>query len=303
MTKTYKATGINLKGIPLGENDRILTVLTSQWGLIRLVAPGARKYKSTLRGRSELFVVNELLIAKGRSLDKIIQAETIETYPGLSSNLDKLATSQYLAEIVLGIALSDQPQTELYQLFKEHIRRLSLLQNSESALPPLTQAIFHLLALAGIGPQVHKCCLTQEALTPNFTKRNWQVGFSFGGGGIVNLLAKNSLHQDLEKPQNTKANNIDNTTSNTTSNTTKLERQKTPNQNIIINTKIGPIELSLLQYLGGKSLPIPSQILPLESIDLSLDSAWINLEQLLRNYTQYHLGKSFRSPTLYHSIH
>ncbi|MGB3205538.1 MAG: DNA repair protein RecO, partial [Crinalium sp.] len=124
MSRTYKVTGINLKGMPLGEADRLLTILTKELGLIRVVAPGARKHNSKLGGRSGLFVVNELLIAKGRSLDKITQAETVESYPGLSKDLGKLAASQYLAEIVVSQALSEQPQAELYAVLNEHLRRI-----------------------------------------------------------------------------------------------------------------------------------------------------------------------------------
>ena len=36
--RTYRVTGINLKGIPLGEADRIVTILTREQGLIRAVA-------------------------------------------------------------------------------------------------------------------------------------------------------------------------------------------------------------------------------------------------------------------------
>jgi DNA repair protein RecO (recombination protein O) len=32
MSQTYKATGINLKAIPLGETDRLLTILTPDVG-------------------------------------------------------------------------------------------------------------------------------------------------------------------------------------------------------------------------------------------------------------------------------
>ena len=101
MARLYKATGINLKAIPLGESDRLLSILTPEYGLIRVVAPGVRKQKSKLGGKTELFVVNQLLISKGRSLDRINQAETITSYIGLSQNLGKLAAGQYLAELVL----------------------------------------------------------------------------------------------------------------------------------------------------------------------------------------------------------
>ena len=150
MSQTYKATGINLKGSPLGETDRLVTVLTSELGIVRAIAPGARKYKSRLRGRSELFVVNNLLIVKGRSLDKIIQADTIYTYPGLSQDLGKLAAAQYLAELVLYLAVSDQSQLELYELLNEHLRRIEQLANGQNVYPYLAQAVYHILAIAGV---------------------------------------------------------------------------------------------------------------------------------------------------------
>ena len=130
MSRTYQATGINLKGMPLGEADRLVTILSPEYGFIKAVAPGSRKHKSKLRGRSELFVVNQLLIVKGRSLDKIVQAETIQTYPGLSRDLGKLAASQYLAELVLCFEKGDRQSLELYELFKEHLTRIEKLPSS-----------------------------------------------------------------------------------------------------------------------------------------------------------------------------
>lgn len=142
MSRTYKATGINLKSMPLGESDRILTVLTREFGLMRMVAIGSRKQNSKLGGRSGLFVVNDLLIAKGKSLDKITQAETLESYPGLGRDLKKLTAGQYLAEIVLQQALSEQPQEELYYLFNEHLARLERSPSSQ-VLPHLSHAVFN----------------------------------------------------------------------------------------------------------------------------------------------------------------
>ncbi|XGB43117.1 MAG: recombination protein O N-terminal domain-containing protein [Nodosilinea sp. LVE1205-7] len=39
MSQTYQVTGINLKAMPLGESDRLLTILTPELGLVRAVAP------------------------------------------------------------------------------------------------------------------------------------------------------------------------------------------------------------------------------------------------------------------------
>ena len=103
MNQKYKARGIILKGSSMKECDRLVTILTPEYGIIRAVAPGAKKLKSSLRGRTELFVVNDLVIIKGRSLDKIIQADTTYTYPGLSQDIGKLAAAQYLAELCLSL--------------------------------------------------------------------------------------------------------------------------------------------------------------------------------------------------------
>jgi DNA repair protein RecO (recombination protein O) len=280
MSRTYQATGIILKGMPLGEADRLVTILSPEWGLIRAVVPGARKSKSQLRGRSELFVVNQLLIAKGRSLDKITQAETLESYPGLSKDLGKLAAGQYLAELVLSLALSDQPQGELYELLNEHLRRLDKMSTAESLHGYLAQAVFHLLAIAGIAPQVYRCCLTQNTLNPDFSDPNWQVGFSFEAGGLIDLALRDSLKSTLKMPV-------------------------TPNSPSLlptINHHLKATELTLLQQLNHSSLPHPGKLFPPEILDSLFIVPWVEVEHLLRDYAEYQLGRKFRSATLVDSV-
>ena len=276
MSQTYKATGINLKGSPLGETDRLVTVLTSEWGIVKAIAPGARKYKSSLRGRSELFVINNLLIVRGRSLDKIIQADTVYTHPGLSQDLGKLAAAQYLAELVLYLGLSEQSQLELYELFTEHLRRIEQLASQQNVYPYLAQAVYHILAIAGVAPQVQACGLTQRSLLPNFTTPNWQVGFSFERGSIIDLnLAELNNRDEAEHIANSRN----------------------------INYKVNPLELALLQQLSSESLPRLESILDSRSTELSLDRAWIKVERILREYAQYYCGHSLRSADLVDNLY
>lgn len=184
--RNYKATGINLKGMAMGEADRLVTVLTKEYGLVRAIAPGARKHKSKLAGRSGLFVVNEVLFVKGKSLDKLVQAETVRSFPGLSKELAKLTASQYLAEIALSLALSEQPQEELYYLLIEHLGRIESAPTAH-VLACLAQATFHLLALAGVAPEVHQCCLSRSPLEIDLSNPDWRVAFSVCSGGAVAL--------------------------------------------------------------------------------------------------------------------
>jgi DNA repair protein RecO (recombination protein O) len=293
MSRTYKATGINLKTQALGESDRIVTILTREFGLIRAVAPGARKHNSSLGGRSGMFVVNELLIAKGRSLDKITQAQTLKTYPGLAQDLGKLSASQYLAEIVLYQALSEQPQEELYELFTEHLQRLEALPKTEAiaVVAHLAQGVFHLLALAGITPQVQVCCLTQRPLTPDFTDPNWQVGFSISAGGTVCLEAWEDLRSPKEKGKHNHASflpspHLSHIPSSLKSGyQTVAHRQEIP----VISSRLNATELAMFQQL---SQPEIMQVNP------ATDYGWLSVEQILRQYAQYYLGRPIRSASL-----
>lgn len=298
MSRTYKATGINLKSMPLGESDRLLTVLTREFGLLRVVAPGARKPRSSLGGRSDLFVVNELLISKGRSLDKINQAEILESYPRLSQDLIKLAASQYLAEMVLCQALSEQPQEELFCLLNEHLRRLERLPKTEAnlVLAHLTHAVFHLLALAGITPQVQVCCLTSRPLTPDFTDPDWQVGFDVQAGGTISLLALNASltksKQVLPSHGEVPWTPIKKTTVAEASPSYQVVHRQEPPR---VFTRLHATELALLQQLAGAELTQINAFLPNQRV--SWDS-WLIVEKTLRQYAQYHFGRSIRSGDL-----
>ena len=284
MNQKYKARGIILKGSSMKESDRLVTVLTPEYGMIRAVAPGAKKIKSSLRGRTELFVVNEFVIIKGRSLDKIIQADTRYTYPGLSRDIGKLAAAQYLAELCLFLAVDEQPQVDLYELLNEHLRRIEGLPPYKLIYPYLSQAVFHLIAIAGLAPQVYNCCLSEKLISPDFANERWQIGFSFEGGGILNLtmvyLADQKTSHQLEDAE-AQYNN-------------RLPK---------IDWRLNSLELTLLQQLSQKKSPDTSKLDLEKYKNFDLDRAWIRVEKVLREYIQYHIGRTIRSANLVDSLY
>jgi DNA repair protein RecO (recombination protein O) len=279
MSRTYKATGINLKAIPMGESDRLVTILTKEYGLLRAIAPGARKHKSRLGGRSGLFVVNELLLTKGKSLDKMVQAETQRSFPGLSTELARLTASQYLAELVLCEAMGEHPQEALFGLLITHLERLEIAA-PDAVLVCLAQATFHLLTLAGIAPEVYHCCITREPLSPNWDDPDWCVGFSLTLGGTVSLAEFGRLSQPAVAPSRFRV----------------AESQ----QKVSLQTLISASELSLMQQLRESELvfikdnSLPSLLMRGESSH----QLWLRIERLLRQYAQYHFDRPIRSAAL-----
>ncbi len=265
MGRTYQTTAIVLKGVPFGESDRLITIFSPDHGLIRAIAPGARKPKSSLRGRTELFVINQFLISSGKSLDRITQAETQYSYPGLGQDVCKLAAGQYLIELILALGTEANPQPSLYELFTEHLRRLETEAQPETLYGHLAQALFHCLATEGFAPQFHHCAISSEAIVPNFYDRQWRVGFSGELGGIVSL----NLRNPGPLPH--------------------LQR-------------LTAIELSLLQQLNQGPLPNPLETLPDIARKNFRIWDWVKVENLMRHYAQRQLGKSFRAAPLVDSM-
>jgi len=280
MSQTYKATGINLKAIPLGETDRLLTILTPDVGLVRAVAPGSRKHQSRLGGRSDLFVINECLVVKGKRLDKLIQAETLRTFPGLSRHLGRLTASQYLAEVVLLMALSDCPQSELFHVLVEHLERIETASPG-ALLAALCHGLYHLLALAGVAPEVHRCTRSRVDIVPNLLDPAWRVEFSAEAGGLVQLAATPQL---AEAPGS-------------------FGQARGQGQNQCHQDKNHPVLLTATDVALLQQLSKPDII---STLPTGLDSAgagksqqlWSRVERLLREYTQDYFERPIRSAAL-----
>lgn len=315
MGGTYKAIGINLKGSPMGESDRLLTILTREHGLLRAVAPGSRKHDSSLRGRSGLFVVNQLLIAKGRSLDKIIQAETLASYTGLSQDLRKLTAGQYLAELVLFQAFSEQPQDELFTVFQTCLIRLEQLPAS-LALACLTHATVQLLELAGLAPRLNVCCVTQQPVIPDWTDPDWRIGFSTVAGGTVTLSEVASVQatevtaklppsrpgSELVSPAGTRQ--TDRPQVSERSSFYKPSRRSFSASDLCVH--LNAIEWVLLQQLADPDFiqndgTLRQPAIPSGYFAPSLQT-WLSIERILRHYAQYHFERPIRSAALIDTV-
>ena len=280
MSQTYKTIGINLKSKPMGETDRLLTILTPEVGLVRAVAPGSRKHQSRLGGRSDLFVINDCLVVKGKHLDKLIQAETVRRFPGLGQHLGRLTASQYLAEVVLLMALSESPQQDLFEVFVEHLGRLEAAPPG-ALLAALCHGLYHLLALAGVAPEVHQCTRSRLDIVPDLLDPAWRVEFSHEAGGLIQAVGVNPLgasHLKEAQGQYSKKQPV----LLTATDVALLQQLSKPN--ILSTATLGG--QGALAQLAETEVALKSQLL------------WSRVERLLREYTQDYFERPIQSATL-----
>jgi DNA repair protein RecO (recombination protein O) len=176
---TYSLTAVNVGSFALGEADKVLTLFSPERGLTRAVAKGARKPGAKIAGRADLLNVNRLMLATGRSLDIITQAEGVETFANLRRDLTRLAYGLYYAELTsqFGQGLSDEADIYFEKLCDA--LRLQAEGQVDGALLCLEFELF-LLDLIGYRPELDVCVGCRQALT------DYNVSaFDHDNGGIL----------------------------------------------------------------------------------------------------------------------
>src|SRR5918993_3696149 len=104
----YRDQGVVLRTMRLGEADRIVTLVTRGHGKVRAVAKGVRKTKSRFGARLEPMSHVSLLLYRGRDLDVVSQAESIDHFRALRDDLDRLTRAVALLEVVDQLAQERQ---------------------------------------------------------------------------------------------------------------------------------------------------------------------------------------------------
>ena len=114
MKKSFMTEAINLKNYPLNDNDSIVVMFSKQKGLMRAVAKGSKRPKSKLGARVQMFIANQLMLFEGKNLDTIAQAQSVNTFSKIRSDLDKMSYSMYVAELVNNFCSNDYNKDENY---------------------------------------------------------------------------------------------------------------------------------------------------------------------------------------------
>ncbi len=122
--RSYSTEGIILKHTDLGEADRILTLFTPHKGKVRVVAKGVRRPISKKTGHLELLCRSQLHVALGRNLDIVTQAQSIENFSHLRTDLWHMTCGFYLAELIERFIEDDTVHLDVYNLLLDALRCL-----------------------------------------------------------------------------------------------------------------------------------------------------------------------------------
>jgi DNA repair protein RecO (recombination protein O) len=123
--RTYKTEGVVLKRINLGETDRILTIYTKHYGKLRAVAKGVRKVTSRKAPHLEPFSHSLFFLARGKNLDIISEAQTVNLFSSWRDNLIKVGVAYYFCELIDKLTPDEQTNQVVFYLLKDALEKIN----------------------------------------------------------------------------------------------------------------------------------------------------------------------------------
>ena len=160
--RLYRTEAIVLRQLDYGEADRILTLLTPA-GKVSAIAKGIRRPTSRKVGHLGLFYRAQLMLARGRNLDVVTQAESLEEFEGIRGDLLRFTYACYAGELMGRFIQEEEESAALYELMSQGLRRFAVEEDLR-----LWMRFFELrlLSLSGYQPELFACVHCHERIEP-----------------------------------------------------------------------------------------------------------------------------------------
>ena len=136
-----KVTGMVLSGIPVGEYDKRVVILTRERGKISAFARGARRPKSSLIAASEPFTFGEFELYRGRDSYTISSVNVKNYFSDIREEVEDIYMGMYFCEIL--------------KLLYQSLRALKVPSLSRELVRRIYE--FKLIALNGEAPRLFAC--------------------------------------------------------------------------------------------------------------------------------------------------
>lgn len=194
MLETYSTVAVILNRHPFRESDTRVVLYCGDKGKLELVAKGTKKISSKLSGHLEPITMSRVMVVKGRNIDYLAAASSLDSFAGIKNDLDKSLAACFAANAFGKLIKTEHRDEKLFSHlsdFLEYIDRTSLTKEQLRVVAYFF--LMHTLSLLGYQPQLYKCVICGLKLDD---KDNH---FDLEKGGIVCYDCRNNLSKNLNK--------------------------------------------------------------------------------------------------------
>jgi DNA repair protein RecO (recombination protein O) len=164
---TYRDRGIVLKIRPVRDADRYYTIFTENHGKISVLAKGSRRGRSKMSSHLAGFGVVDLMIARGRLIDRLAGASLSRSFNGILDSLSQTSLAQSLLLAVDDLTRRELPEERVFRLLSSFLETLGKAGTLE---PDAGEMIFaataiKLLDILGFAPELAACVRCRRSLS------------------------------------------------------------------------------------------------------------------------------------------
>jgi DNA repair protein RecO (recombination protein O) len=190
--RTQFTEALLLKAVDYGESDRIVTLLTRDFGKVSALARGARRSRKRFGGALQPCCHLEVELGSGRGeLARLAQASIKRAYPRLLGDLRKLRLAGAALEWVREATPMREPEVRIFDA------AVHMLEATEAATTAHGELLLsfdaRLLALVGFAPGLERCAGCGRRAPPDqaaqFDPKVGAIVCRACGGGPIHLSA------------------------------------------------------------------------------------------------------------------
>ena len=151
-----KTRGLVLRVSNYNDTDALLTLLTENHGKLTVKVRGLKRKNNPLFAPCQLLAYSEFTLFENRGFYTVNEAESVELFHSLRTDLEKLSLGTYFVQAAEVICLEDIPNPQLLPLLLNSLYALTKLSVNERII----KAVFELriACLAGYAPDLSGCC-------------------------------------------------------------------------------------------------------------------------------------------------
>lgn len=147
--------GIVLRHADYREHDRMLTLLSPQYGRVEALCRGCKRPQSPLLSCSEYFSFGEYVLYGGRGRLTVTSCNLTESFYPLRGDYDKLKYAAYLLSIAEAAAQPGEKAVELFTLLARSLFRIAYSPKDVKAVA--SAFLLHFAAISGYRPRLSHC--------------------------------------------------------------------------------------------------------------------------------------------------
>ncbi len=164
----FTTEGLVIKEMNVGESDRLVTLFTRDYGIIRAFAAGAKNIKSKKAAATALLTYSSFTILKKKDSYRIYEGTPIEMFFSIGCDIEVLALSQYFCELALVFGEENSPNEELLRLILNSLNFITKKKKNPTLIKAVTE--LRTASICGYSPNLVACegCGCFEAATMLF---------------------------------------------------------------------------------------------------------------------------------------